>query len=274
MKPPVEAPTSSARAPVGSSPNRSSAASSLSPPRDTNRGRSSTSTASCGATRRDGFSAGAPSTVTRPASTASRALARLVASPRRTSSASSRRRTGGVGAPAPSRRTPARLRAGAFLAAGFLAAGLLVAVSRRLLGRASLLGRAVPSWPQPRLLGRPASSWRSPVFLAGAAFLAVPAFLAVRGLLGGARRLLGGAAFLAVPVFLAAGAFVGRARRLGGRPPARHGAWRPACRLGPPCRAWARPGRRSGRAPSGGRRWPPRPRTAAPGARCRRGWRG
>ena len=96
MNPPVDAPASSTRRPRTSIAHASSAASSFSPPRDTNRAgvagdHDRLGRARPGATRRV---AGAPPTVTSPASITSTARARLGTNPRRTSSASSRRRNG------------------------------------------------------------------------------------------------------------------------------------------------------------------------------------
>ena len=93
VNPPVEAPASSARRPATSTANRSSAATSFSPPRETKRaGGPSRWTGSSGDTSRPGRSARAPETSTSPASMASCARARDSVSPRRTSSRSSRRR--------------------------------------------------------------------------------------------------------------------------------------------------------------------------------------
>ena len=110
MKPPVEAPASRARRPSTATAKPSRAASSFSPPRPTKRGGSPRmSTGSPGATRRAGLVAMAPPTVTLPASIRAWACWRESTRPRRTSSASSRRR------------------AASYLAAGFLAAGFLAA---------------------------------------------------------------------------------------------------------------------------------------------------
>src|SRR5215207_2709686 len=94
VKPPVEAPASRARRPRASTSKRSSAAASFSPPRDTKRGGSPVIwMGSSAATSRVGAGAGLPPTRTRPAAIASTAWRRLPSIPRRTSSASSRRRT-------------------------------------------------------------------------------------------------------------------------------------------------------------------------------------
>ena len=93
VKPPVDAPASRARLPATSIVNRSSAPASLSPPRDTKRGGGPVSViGSAGETWRAGVAAGAPATSTFPSRMAAAAPDRLPTSPRRTSSASSRRR--------------------------------------------------------------------------------------------------------------------------------------------------------------------------------------
>ena len=104
VKPPVDAPTSTPRRPATSTPNASSAPASLRPPRDTyGAGGAVSAIGSSPATWRAGLVAGAPPTSTRPAVTASTARARLGARPRRTSSASRRRRTAAVNPPWPTR---------------------------------------------------------------------------------------------------------------------------------------------------------------------------
>ena len=77
MKPPVEAPTSSARRPATSSPNASSALASLIPPRETYAGASASSSRTSSGTSWPGFSARrrSGSRSTSPAST--EAAARL-----------------------------------------------------------------------------------------------------------------------------------------------------------------------------------------------------
>src|SRR5581483_3434633 len=151
VNPPVDAPASSARRPVTSMPKCSSAASSLSPPRLTNRGSPPrSSTGSPGATSRAGLVVGAPATVTCPAAISAAACERLATSPRRTSSLSSRRRAA-VTAPqpvdflaVPEVRLPAaaffvvRFRAGDFLAGAFLAVFFVVFVAPR--ARCTALG--------------------------------------------------------------------------------------------------------------------------------------
>ena len=91
MKPPVEAPTSSARRPAGSIPNASSAFASLMPPRDTYGGGSATATSASSATSSPGFVAGRPATRTSPAITAAAARERDSYRPRSASRVSSRR---------------------------------------------------------------------------------------------------------------------------------------------------------------------------------------
>ena len=93
MNPPVEAPASRQSRPPGSTAKRSSAAASLPPARDTkDRPGPDSSTGASRATRDPDLVAVIHATLTRPAFTASCAWDRLAASPRRTSSASRRRR--------------------------------------------------------------------------------------------------------------------------------------------------------------------------------------
>jgi hypothetical protein len=93
VKPPVEAPASRQRRPVGSMAKRCSAPASFSPPRETKRGGGPTSRrASAADTSRDALSAGALLTRTRPASIRARACDRVSLKPRRWSSISRRRR--------------------------------------------------------------------------------------------------------------------------------------------------------------------------------------
>ena len=126
VKPPVDAPTSSTRSPRTSIPNRSRAASSFSPPRPTNRGGGpETVTASPAATSRAGFSATAPFTSTRMAATACWASARLGTSPRRTSSASRRRRAGTQAGGDAAFFLVVAFFAGAFFAGAFFAGAFL-----------------------------------------------------------------------------------------------------------------------------------------------------
>ena len=91
MKPPVEAPTSSARRPLGSIPKASSALASFTPPRETNGGGSVTATSASSATSSPGLRAGRPPTRTSPAITAAAARERDSNSPRSASRVSSRR---------------------------------------------------------------------------------------------------------------------------------------------------------------------------------------
>ena len=93
MKPPVEAPTSRQSRPATSIASASSAFSSFSPPRETYRGGSLTSSSASSATSWLGFSASGPSRPirTRPARTDSAALVREPASPRSASRVSIRR---------------------------------------------------------------------------------------------------------------------------------------------------------------------------------------
>src|SRR4029077_16629884 len=93
VNPPVEAPASRQSRPPGSTAKRSSAAASLPPARDTKaRGGAESATEASAATSDPALVAVTPATVTLPAFTASCAWDRLAASPRRTSSASRRRR--------------------------------------------------------------------------------------------------------------------------------------------------------------------------------------
>ena len=97
VNPPVDAPASSTRRPLDVDAERLEAgiellATAADEPRPV---RPASSIGSPASTRRDAFVAGAPSTVTRPASISARARSRLGTRPLRTSSASSRRR--GVG---------------------------------------------------------------------------------------------------------------------------------------------------------------------------------
>ena len=95
VNPPVDAPTSSAVSPRGSTPKTSSACASLSPPRDTNgigpdRSRSSASAS----TRSPAFSTGRSPASTSPARISARAFSREGASPWSTSARSARTRLG------------------------------------------------------------------------------------------------------------------------------------------------------------------------------------
>src|SRR5207253_6098598 len=93
VNPPVDAPASRQSRPSGATAKRSSAAASLPPPRETKDGGGPESaTGASSATSDAALVAVIPATVTRPALTASCAWDRLAASPRRTSSASRRRR--------------------------------------------------------------------------------------------------------------------------------------------------------------------------------------
>ena len=100
---------------------------------------------------RAGLVAGAPSTVTRPASMAARASSRCGTRPRRTSSASRRRRGRGRQLPAAAFLAAAFL-AGAFLAAAFFLAGAFLAAAF-LAGAFFAAAFLRPSWPA-GLLGR------------------------------------------------------------------------------------------------------------------------
>ena len=91
-KPPVEAPTSSAERPATSIPNVSSAASSFSPARETNRGRSLRARAAPESTRVPALSPTCPPTSTNPAMIRARAAVRLGARPRENTSSSRRMR--------------------------------------------------------------------------------------------------------------------------------------------------------------------------------------
>src|SRR5512133_1798557 len=88
VKPPVDAPTSSAAAPPGSIPKVSSAPESFSPPRDTKRGPSVTSIDAPSRTAAPALLTRCPSTDTLPARTAARACSLDGARPRLTSSTS------------------------------------------------------------------------------------------------------------------------------------------------------------------------------------------
>src|SRR5258708_33205167 len=90
VNPPVEAPRSRARRPRGSTPNASSAPSSLIAPRPTCSGPGSTSTAASARTAVPALVAGWPSTRTRPAMTRACAFSRDGASPCSTRKTSSR----------------------------------------------------------------------------------------------------------------------------------------------------------------------------------------
>ena len=116
MNPPVEAPASRTVRPDTSTPKRSSAASSFSPPRDANRraGRAMAIDSS-GMTSMLDLAAGRPPTLTLPDRMALVASERLAAIPRRTISTSRRRRTS-------PRIPPGHLRPGHHLAAGIIRA--------------------------------------------------------------------------------------------------------------------------------------------------------
>ena len=152
VNPPVDAPASSASRRSGSTPKRSSAAASLSPPRETNPAlaRAATTIATSAATMEDGLTAVAPPTRTRPESTAVRASSRSPARPLRTISVSSLRRTGVASVArvsCRSRRETARRDAVRGLLRGR-------ALGRALL-RGALLGRALPRGaPLPAVLKR------------------------------------------------------------------------------------------------------------------------
>ena len=167
VNPPVDAPASRARRPVGSRSKRSRAARSLSPPRLTKRGRSPRSSmGSAGDTSRAGLSAMEPETSTTPRAMSSTAWGRLSASFRATSARSRRWRAGGVSRPTPVRTAPrCGLRGRRLLGGGLLGRGLL---GCGLLGR-SLLGRCLLGCG---LLG---GAFLAGAFLAGA-FLAVDFF--------------------------------------------------------------------------------------------------
>ena len=147
VNPPVDAPTSTARAPVDVDAERVERARELGAAARHERvgpsARAATTIGSAASTWRAAVVAGVPLTETRPAAIASTARARLGASPRRTSSTSRRRRTA----------QRARWAAGpAFFAVGLLRRGLLAPPPSS--SRSPSSSRA--SWPppsSPRLLG-------------------------------------------------------------------------------------------------------------------------
>ena len=196
MNPPVDAPASSARTPRGVDGEPVEGGRQLLAAAGHEAGRVARHHDGLVGARRGGrpWSPARPTTVTRPASMAARAGWRLDARPRRTSSASRRRRTGGVAGSRVSRTT--WLGPGAFFARrAFLAGGLL---------RRGLLGRS-PSWR-----GRPCFA---------AAFLAVAVLAAAffaGDFLAGAflAAAFFAAAFLAVDVVVAAVGAAARPRRL------------------------------------------------------------
>ena len=139
MKPPVDAPTSTARAPVDVDAERVERARELRAAARHERRRPSarraTTIGSAASTWRAAVVAGVPLTDTRPAAIASTARARLGASPRRTSSTSRRRRTaqrarlaaGFLAAFVAAPSWPRAFAAAVFFAAVFFAAGFLAA---------------------------------------------------------------------------------------------------------------------------------------------------
>ena len=92
VKPPVEAPTSRQTRPEGSSAKASSAAASLTPPRDAHGWGASASIDASSATSSDAFLSAAPPTLTSPAAIAACARARLEKKPRSTRRISARLR--------------------------------------------------------------------------------------------------------------------------------------------------------------------------------------
>ncbi len=259
-----------------------------------------TSTGSWGATMRAALVAGAPATVTRPASMAARACWRLAARPRRTSSASSRRRV--VAVASPGQRgvvpdgppgdllAPDALRAGAFRVAAL--AGALAreadALARDPEAFAGELALRADAFVAEAFAGDspcgPAPSWRTtcrrlggrrrrllgedePAFLAGAfdagAFVDVAAFL-VDAFLAGAVFV----AALAEDVAFLAGAFLAEA--FADEPAFLAGALVAALRAGEAARAADEPAstaRWSGR-------WSRCPPSRSTSCRARRGrWR-